>query len=304
MNINRINLNLLIAFDALLSELNVTLAGQKIFITQSAMSSALAQLRALLNDPLLIREGKAMRPTPRALQLAPVIKKILQEIEHAIVPTSFNAKSSDKIFRIGMSDYAEFVLLPKLLPLLSKEAPHVRLKIIHLNALDKKAPFEEQQLDLGIGVAFEKIAESLESELLFTDGIACVARNQHPLMQKKLTLQKYLKAKHMVIIFPEEAYRSCIDNTLAKLGLKRDAMVSVPHMIPGLFALANTPLILTTTTIIANTIAKALKLSMQAPPFKTERVEIKQAWQKHNIADPAHHWLRELVKQAANKLHD
>ena len=302
MNISRINLNLLVAFDALLSEQHVTRAGEKIHITQSAMSSALAQLRELFDDPLLIREGKSMQPTPRALALAPLIRQILKQIESTVIPPTFNPKTSTRTFRIGMSDYVEFLLLPKLLPLLNKRAPNVRLKITHLNALDQKEPFEEQQLDLGIGINFDKKPESLMSELIFTDGTACVAKTTHPLMQKKMTLKKYLQAKHMVIILPHEPYRSCIDNTLDKLGLERNAVIAVPHMIPSIFALAKTPYIVTTTSMIAKAIAAPLKLAIQAPPFKTEPVEVEQAWLKQFTNDPGHQWLRELILQAGKQL--
>jgi LysR family transcriptional activator of mexEF-oprN operon len=302
MNISKINLNLLIALDALLSEQHVTRAGEKIFITQSAMSSALTQCRELFKDPLLIRDGKNMKPTPRALALAPKIRQLLQEIEQTITPTTFDPKTATNTFRIGMSDYIEFVLLPKLLPLLNKQAPNINLRITHLNALDKKEPFEAQQLDLGIGVSFAKIPDSLETELLFTDGSACVARANHPLMQKKLTLKNYLAAKHITIMLPDDPYQTCIDRALEKIGHKRKSVITVPHMLPALFATANTPYIVTTTIILANTLAKALKLAIKKPPFPTETVEIKQAWQKHFTADPAHTWLRQLIKQAASEL--
>lgn len=302
MNIRRINLNLLVALDALLTEKNVTQAGNNIHITQSAMSSALARLRELFNDPLLIREGRAMKLTSKALELAPKVHEILLQIERTIMPTDFDPKSSEHTFRIGMSDYVEFVLLPKLLPLLDKVAPNVRLKITHLNALDKREPFDEMQLDIGIGIVFDKTHESLSTELLFTDTSACVADAKNPLLQKKLTLQKYLQAKHMVIIFPEEPYRSCIDITLDKLGYKRNSVIAVPHMIPGLFALANTALLVTTTSIIAHSIAKSLKLAIQKPPFKTELVEVKQAWPKQFDNNSGHKWLRHMIKQAAESL--
>ncbi len=302
MNIRQINLNLLIAFDALLAERNVTQAGKKIFITQSAMSSALAQLRELLTDPILIRDGRSMKPTTKALALAPKIHEILTQIEQTMLPAAFNAKTSDQTFRIGMSDYVEYIVLPKLLPLLNTQAPNVRLKVIHLNALDKKQPFDDLQLDLGIGVIFDKIPESLATEILFTDGSACVGDMNNPLMQKKLTLKKYLQAKHMIISFPEEPYRSCTDTTLDKLGYSREAVISVPHMIPALFALAKTPYILTTTIMIAHSIAKLQKLTIQKPPFPTERVEIRQAWLRQFDQNPGHIWLRNLVKEAARSI--
>ncbi len=302
MNITRINLNLLVAFDALLSEKNVTHAGKKIFITQSAMSTALAQLRELFNDPLLIREGRTMKPTAKALALVPKIHEILLQIEQTTMPIDFDPKTAKHTFRIGMSDYVEYILLPKLLPLLNKKAPNVCLKIIHLNALDKKEPFDELQLDMGIGVVFDQAPVSLATELLFTDTSACIADAKNPLMQKKLTLKKYLQAKHMVIVFPEEPYRSCIDTTLDKLGYKRNSVIAVPHMIPCLFALAKTPFLATTTTRIAHSIAQSSKFAIQEPPFKTEIVEVKQAWSKQFDHSPSHRWLRDLVKQAAASL--
>lgn len=299
MNIKKMNLNLLIAFDALLTEKNVTQAGKKIYITQSAMSVALAQLRDLFNDPLLIRKGRVMKPTPKALALAPKVHEILRQIEETITPFDFDPLTTEHTFRIGMSDYAEYALLPVLLPLLDKQAPHVKLKITHLNALDKREPFDEMQLDIGIGVIFDKAPESLVTEILFTDTSACVADTNNPLMKTRLTLKKYFAAKHLVIVFPEEPYRSCIDTTLNNLGYQRNSVITVPHMIPGLFALRKTPFLITTTKIIAHSIAKSLKLAIQKPPFKTERVEVRQAWPKELDHHPAHQWLRQLIQQAA-----
>ena len=302
MNIKKMNLNLLIAFEALITEKNVTQAGKKIYITQSAMSVALAQLRELFNDPLLVRNGRATKPTPKALALAPKVYEILRQIEETVTPIDFDPVTTEHTFRIGMSDYAEYALLPVLLPLLDKQAPHVRLKITHLNALDRRQPFDEMQLDIGIGVVFDKAPESLVTEILFTDTVACVADANNPLMKTRLTLKKYLSAKQLVIVFPEEPYRSCIDTTLNNLGYQRNSVVSVPHMIPGLFALTKTSFLITTTNIIAHSIAKSLKLAIQKPPFKTERVEIRQAWPKELDHHPAHQWLRQLIQQAAHSI--
>lgn len=103
-------------------------------------------------------------------------------------------------------------------------------------------------------------------------------------------------------MFTEGPYRSCIDNTLDKLGYKRNSVITVPHMIPGLFALVKTPFIVTTTTIIAQSIAKSLKLAIHKPPFKTEVVEVLQAWPKQFENDPRHQWLRGLIKKAAGNI--
>jgi DNA-binding transcriptional LysR family regulator len=144
-----------------------------------------------------------------------------------------------------------------------------------------------------------KLPDTLATELLFIDNAVCVSAANNPLLQKKLTLKKYLQAKHMVIIFPEELYRRYIDNTLDTLGYKRNAIVAIPHMVPGLFAIAKTPFIVTTTANIAHSMTKLLKLAMQKPPFATKNVEVKQAWPRQFTHDPAHQWLRGLIKEAA-----
>ncbi|ODN41907.1 LysR family transcriptional regulator, partial [Piscirickettsia litoralis] len=250
-DLSRINLNLIVALDALITEKHVTRAGERIHISQSAMSAILAQLRLLFNDPLLVRDGKAMTITPKAAALQPKIKQVLQQINQLVAPTEFNPKTSTRTFYIGMSDYAEFIVLPKLLPLLSIEAPGIRLKIKHLNGLDRKEPFIEKQLDLGIGVTFDKKSEALDSEALFIDRTACLADKDHPLMQRPLQLDEYLQAQHMVVVFPEAPFQSRIDTRLKQLGHQRNAIITLSHMLPALHALKNTPYLLTTTTLIA-----------------------------------------------------
>lgn len=302
MNIKKVNLNLLRAFDALMTEKNVTRAGRKIFITQSAMSASLAQLRELFNDPLLVRHKRMMKPTSKAISLMPKIRDILQQIEQTLLPKIFEPHKSTRTFHIGMSDYTEYVLLPELLPLMNQSAPDVKLKISHLNALDRKEAFDEMQLDLGIGVVFNKTPDTLSSEIIYMDTSACVADPRNPIIQNKLTLKKYLQAKHLVVIFPEEPYLSRIDNILDKLGYHRNAVVTLPHMIPGIFSLNKTPYLVTTSTLIAHSLGKSIKLAIQKPPFDAGIIEIKQAWLKHYDNDPAHMWLRKLVNKAASKL--
>jgi DNA-binding transcriptional LysR family regulator len=299
MNIRNINLNLLITLDALLTERHVSRAADKVFITQPAMSNSLTQLRELFNDQLLVRSGKNMELTPLAIEIAPKIKNILQQIEDTVIhPTVFDPKTAKREFKIGMSDYGEFVLLPALAEKLAKLAPNISLRIIHMNMLNDTAIFTEGKLDLGIGIAaFDSPA--IRFEKLFSEDAICAARSDHPTI-KKLTAKNYLAAKHLAIAY--ETSTTITDTTLKESGSARDTVLKVPHILVAMHVLANTPLIATVPKRVALTLQQPLKLAVHKPPFTIPSVTVSQAWHKRFDDDAGHKWLRNLIKEIAQTI--
>lgn len=304
MNIRKINLNLLIALDALLTEQNVSRAAQKIFITQPAMSNALTQLRELFQDELLTRSGKKMLATPLAIEIAPKIRQILQQIEETVTPNAaFNPATSKRNFKIGMSDYAEFILLPKLFAKLTKKAPNISLKIIHANVLQDPELFTSNKLDFGIGVLLPE-APFIAIEKLFTEAAICAARKDHPAIAK-LTLKKYLTAKHLAICydcFESEPILATTDQALEKAELKREIALAVPHMVAAMHMLPNSDLIATVPKHLALSLQHTLKLSLQKPPLPIPDITIAAAWHKRLENDAGHQWLKNLIKEAASEI--
>lgn len=298
MNIRKVNLNLLIALDALLTMRNVSRAAEKIFITQPALSNALTQLRTLFNDQLLVRTGRKMVLTPLAVEIAPEVKQVLEQIEKIVSHDKiFNPQTDKREFRVAMSDYAEFVLLPTLAEKLTKIAPNIRLKIIHANMLDNANLFVDNKFDLGIGVVNMQ-SPFLQVEPLFTEEAICAAHAKHPFI-KKLTLKNYLEAKHLAIAYQDESVLAITDTSLKETGLQRNVVLAVPHMLSAMYVLAKTSLISTVPKRLATSLQQQLKLAVHKPPFKIPNVTISMVWHKRFANDAGHRWLRNIFLETA-----
>lgn len=301
MNIHRINLNLLIALDALLTERHVSRAAQKIFITQPAMSNSLLQLRELFNDELLVRSGKNMLPTPLALEILPKIKQIMQQIEETFTTRrNFDPATSERKFRIAMSDYMEFILLPLISEKLIKYAPNISLKIIHANMLDNANIFVDRNIDLGIGVVTFPTSSFINAEVLFKEEAICAASAGHPAM-KKLTLKAYKNAKHLAIAYQDDPVLALTDAALKEIGSMRNISLAIPHMLSAMHVLAKTPLLATVPKRMALSLQKQLNLVVQKLPFSVPSVTISQIWHNRFDNDAGHQWLRTLIKEIGQK---
>ena len=302
MNLCKINLNLLVALDALLTERQVTRAAKKTFVTQSAMSIALSQLRELLHDDLLVRGPQGMTPTPRAIELQPQLHEILQTIKEIVYTKQpFNPKTEKSLFKIGMSDYAELVCLPALSKIMAEEAPNISLKVIHLNSLDEIDVFEKEQLVLAVGVLSAKKTPLL-TECIFRDHGVCVARKGHPLMKGELTLERFLQAKHIATHLQRDPTLSRIDQILKQLGAKRKIALTLPHIIAALHLVKQTDYLLASVNCLAEILAKPLGLEVRELPFATNPLDILLAWPQQYDKDPAQQWLRNTIRKATRKM--
>lgn len=302
MNIHRMNLNLLIALDALLTERHVSRAAQKIFITQPAMSNSLIQLRELFKDKLLVRDGKNMIPTSLALELAPKIKQIIQQIEETLAkPKVFDPATSERKFRIAMSDYMEFILLPLISEKLVEYAPNISLKIVHANMLDDPNIFVANNIDIGIGVVTFRPPPFIHSDVLFIEEAICAARAGHPAM-KKLTLKAYNEAKHLAIAYQDDSVLALTDSALKEIASSRTISLAIPHMLSAMHVLAKTSLLATVPKRMALTLQKQLNLVVQKPPFSVPSVTITQAWHSRFDNDAGHRWLRNLINEVGQKI--
>lgn len=208
MNLYRINLNLLKVFSVLMREQHVSDAAKRLHLTQSAISNSLQQLREIFQDELLVRGPKKMLPTKKALLLAPRIDQALSQLEESLFHTDeFNYRTSERIFNLGMTDSAEYIILPKLYEQLKNLAPNVSLKILNYNDFSTEN-FENKKIELYIGLE-KKVPKQLIAERLFSDNSVCVAHASHPIFKKPLTLTRYLRAEHLAAcVYSEELHRA------------------------------------------------------------------------------------------------
>ena len=299
MNIYNINLNLLKTFSVLIQERSVSRAAKRLHITQPAMSNSLNQLRELFKDQILIRGAKGMIPTQEALNLAPKIERVLLEVERILFyKQKFEYQTETRIFKIGMNDYTEFIILPKLYELIKEKAPNISLKIIAcLNFSQEK--FENGDIELGIGME-KKLPKFIKSEILFTDSPVCVAHHSNPIFKKQLTLQNYLLADHLAINNQSHEL-SLTDKALSELKLERKIKLSLPHLLPSLQALANTELVGTLPERMIIQSANLYQLKYKKLPFSIPKISIAQFWHVQQAEDSGLLWLRTIIHEVCNK---
>ncbi|NRD74113.1 LysR family transcriptional regulator [Shewanella sp. VB17] len=311
MNISRVDLNLLVYFDVLLRELNVTRAADQLGISQPAMSNGLKRLRGLFDDPLLIRTSKGMTPTERALALKPVIRELLVGLEKAIEPKAqFNPFESEQVFRMMASDYAEATLIPLLIARLRNEAPKVILDI--MTPSDVNFPDVEQgRVDMVIN-RFDSIPQSFHQKVLWKDSFSCLINRNHDVL-KHFNLASYLGAHHVWVsktgmgigvgMDPDDVQRlGWVDEALAKIGAKRRITVFTRHYQAASSLAERQDLIATVPSKMARLQQDNPRVSIVPPPFDIPNIELTMAWSPLLQHNPAHQWMRELITQTAKMI--
>lgn len=311
MNLTKVDLNLLVFLDVLLREKNVTRAAEQLGITQPAMSNILRRLRNTFNDPLLIRSSEGMTPTERALELQPAIREVLADITQIMEPrTEFKPYTSKRVFRIMTSDYAEATLVPKMVKALRSEAPNVVLDFLTPSDVDY-LDMEQGRVDLAIN-RFNEVPQSFHQVLVWRDSFSCLLSAKSPLL-KQFNLKNYLAAQHIWVsktgmgvgfgVNPEKSGGlGWIDQSLQRLGQKRDISVFTRHyQMPALLA-ANVDLIATLPTRVAKMQAKNKDIVIKPPPFFIPEFELTMAWSPLLHHHPAHRWLRQLIQHVARQM--
>ncbi|HET9934000.1 MAG TPA: LysR family transcriptional regulator [Polyangiaceae bacterium] len=300
MNINNVNLNLLVAFQALFEERSVTRAARRAGITQPAMSNTLAQLRALLDDPLFTRTGKGLLPTARATALADPIGRGLKLLDSALVEQRFDPARSDRLFTVAASDYVEFVLLPPLLAELARIAPRVRLRIRPWGSHSVPAELARGEFDSMIGF-YDDVPARHRHTLLFSDEYVCVVRKGHPRVKHRLTLPRYLELSHVLVSTSNDSPGS-VDRALAAQGLRRQVGLRVSHFLSVPMVVARTDYVAALDRRVAQAFSKALGLVLLKPPLALPVGKVGQVWHESVDADPGHRWLREVIASVSSKL--
>ncbi|MDA8936322.1 LysR family transcriptional regulator [Porticoccaceae bacterium] len=311
MNISRVDLNLLVYLDVLLRECNVTRAAEELGISQPAMSNSLRRLRDLFGDPILVRTSDGMTPTDRALELQPMVRKVLSAAEQAILPkTEFNPMESSRIFRIMASDYTESTLLPVLLRELRKQAPNIRLDIMTPSDVSFH-DVERGKVDMVIN-RFDSLPQSFHQVHLWDDSFSCVMSSNNP-VKDNWNLQSYLSSKHIWVsktgmgvgvgMTPDDVQRlGWVDEALSKQGVKRDISLFTRHYQVALLLAEQDDLIVTIPSMSARSIAGSDRVVILEPPFEIERMRLKMVWSPLLQHDPGHKWLRQLIKSVSVEL--
>lgn len=292
-DLRRVDLNLLVIFEALMFERNLTRVAEKLFMGQPAVSAALARLRDLFDDPLLLRNGRGMEPTARALDILKEIQPALDTISGAVSRAKdFDPSTSCEVFRIGLSDDAEFGLLPPLLTQLREEAPNIIIVVRRANYLLMPAMLASGEISVGVSYTTDLPANAKRKKLR---DITCkVLRGDS--RPGALTLDEYCERPHAMVSFSGDLSGN-IDLDLAKVGRSRKVVLGVPQF-NGLRALlAGTELIATVPDYAACALVEGCALRADEPPFPIVAAELSMVWSGVHDNDPAERWLRARISQ-------
>ncbi|MDB4935268.1 MAG: Transcriptional regulator [Labilithrix sp.] len=297
-----LDLNLLVALRALLVEGHVTKAAARVGLSQPAMSHALARLRELLGDPLLVRTATGMKPTARAESMRLPLERALEDLGRALAsPAPFDPRLSTRKFRIATNDYMELVLLPRLLARLWAEAPGIDVRLTNL-ADRANEDLTEGRIDFAMGVVGElgapDVPQGIRSQRLVSDGFVCVVREGHPVVKKRLSLDDFIALPH-ALVAPRGTTGSVVDSALQAIGKKRRVAVEVPHFLVAPHVVRETDVVLTLAKRVALVLGPLLGLRQLAPPLELPGFTMTLLWHERQHADPAHAWLRSLMTSVA-----
>jgi DNA-binding transcriptional LysR family regulator len=297
-----VDLNLLVAFAALFEERSVTVAAQRIYLGQPAMSAALGRLRILFDDALFIRVGREMRPTAKAEAIAPGIFAALHQVQQTLQShQTFTPASDSRNFAIGSPDYMSFVMLPKLITHCQETAPHLNFRMIEFEKDLVGDLLEKGTVDLAIGVFPHPPRQTLCMPL-FQEYFVGIARKHHPaLLQKPMSLEVFSNLSHALHTIRRDQVGE-VDRVLALHGLQRRVALTVPHMLVLPSIIASTDLI----TVIPSRMAQyflrideieAFDLPIGLPPWT-----VSMLWSPLSDRDEGSRWLRQTLQTLCEKI--
>ena len=286
------DLNLLVTLDVLLSEGSVARAAQRLQLSASAMSRALSRLRTLTGDPLLVRAGRGLVPTPRALELRDRVREVVGAAEAVLRPAlKLDLPSLDRTFAIRSSEGFVETFGPRLLERLAAEAPHVRLRF--LPKLDKdSALLRDGVVDLETGITSKVMGPEIRTQGLFRDRLVAIVREGHALAEGRLTPDRYANSQH-VLVSRRGLEMAPVDHALEKLGLVRRGAVTVGGFGPAIALARESELVATVPEQHTRSLWQGLRPI--ALPMDVADFTISLFWHPRLDADPAHRWLRSVV---------
>lgn len=293
-NLRRIDLNLLLCLHALLEEKHVSRAANRLHKSQPAMSHALAHLRRIFNDPLLVRRAGKLTLTSKATELLPLLAQSLSQLETLFQAPTFDPKNETRSFRLAMSDYGARIILPTLVRTLRRQAPHIELLISQGSREAMLAQVMDAEVDMALGVFPSGITPALKQQVLFEEAFVCVADASTLSDTGPLSLDQWLARPHITVAMQPHLNNE-IDLALQALGKERQVIVSLPHWGVANTLIAGTDLILTVAKRNLEAEGLAETLRCFAPPLDIASFNFVQVWHTRRDADPAHHWLRQQV---------
>ena len=298
-NLNGVDLNLLPPLEALLRLRHVTRAASEVGLSQPAMSRALARLRAVLGDPLLVRGQSGLVLSPRAQALLPAVVGALSQLKGVFQEPSFDPSTAERIIRIAATDTHTILFGPAIIARLSREAPSIALQMVPYSP-DISTRMEDGSVDFAFALASSQLPSGARSMPIATDRLAVVMRRGHPAAKRRWTLADYGRFKHATVAILGDR-QSEMDTILAEAGITRTIAFTSPHFTAALATVAATDMVTTISESFARRLAPLFHLIIKPAPFPAAALPLTLVWSHVHEHDPLLAWFRGIVKGVAHK---
>lgn len=297
MRLDKIDLNLFVVFEALYRERSVTRVAAQLNLTQPAVSNNLSRLRETLDDALFVRSPEGMAPTPVADNIIVDVRKALELMRQSVGPDArFDPGRSEKTFRLGMNDLAEYLILPRLRGLVQAEAPHIAITSCYLARETATADLKSGQIDLLLDAPAIN-ARELHQTALTTFPYVATMRKGHPLRRGKLSVERYIASEHLHVSSRRKG-RGHVDIALNKMGKQRRIAMRVQNYLAAAKIVQETDLVWTVPRVLAG----ALSMKYRELPFDVEPLSWNLYWSRGAEEDPANRWMRQKLSTIAEQV--
>jgi DNA-binding transcriptional LysR family regulator len=305
-----LDLNLLRVFDAVMATQNITRAAEELAMTQPAVSNALRRLREALGDDLLVRAGYGVTPTPRALALWPTVRDALASLQTTITPDAFDATTAKQSFLLAMADATAAMLMPALIRQMESNAPHINIRVLPLTTRDPRALLGGGEVDLAVG-HFPAVVTAIALDAMQTGALGafthaqlysgeyvCVMRRDHPLASKRLTIDAYCNARHLLVSFSGRPF-GFIDEALAALHRTRRIVLTVNQFFTAGRVVVGSDLLTVLPRHFLPSTGMSAELAVSELPFAVPKVQVDMVWHQRTRPSAAQQWLRSALSDAA-----
>ena len=291
MDMRSVDLNLLVVFDAMARQRSVSRTAEAIGLSQPATSAALARLRVLFDDALFVRAGTQMEPTPRALALAPAVRRVVEAIASEILqPAGFDPATARRSFTLLTPDIGEVAFLPGVLRRLRQEAPLVKLQAVSKPRTAAAAALEAGEADLAVGFFPDLQKAGYFQQALFKTSYVCIACARNEAAGTRMSMKQYLAARHIVV--RPDGREHFLDRFLEDKGWHRHVTLELSHFMSLLALLPGSDLVATVPQDIATVASRHIALKRIELPFRPPQIQVQQYWHRRMQDDPASRWLR------------
>lgn len=294
MDIRSLDLNLLVVFDAMLKHQNVTKAAEALRLSQPAMSAAVSRLRTLFDDPLFVRTGLGMEPTPKAESLKVSIQSIVETIETEILTTkNFDPTVSERTFTLVTPDIAEVNFLPKLLSELEQKSPNINLKTLAMPREAAANALESGNAEMAIGYFPDLHKAGFFQQKLITSSHVCLIKKNHPYIGEKISTAQFVQSSHAVV--KPDGREHIFERFLQNKEIERRVVVELSHFMSLLPIIENSELIATVPKDLADFFVAHGNVRYVPTPMKSPSIDVHLFWHQRFQKDTAHIWLRNVI---------